>query len=445
MAFLAAVLLLLALLAAVLLSRWFVQPLGVLGRGAERLAAGDFREPLAVRTGDELEELAERFNYLARRLDEQQQVREQIYQTERLRSLGQLAAGVAHDFNNVLALVALRAESLAEDLRRGRATPEQVERALDTIQRAALDGAETVRRIQMFGRQRESGPLEAVDLDQLCLDTAELTRGRWRNQAQEAGANVHLALELGGPPPAWGRLAELREVLTNLIINAVDAMPQGGTLTLRTWAHDDKVYLAVGDTGVGMPVEVQQRVFEPFYTTKGAGGTGLGLAVSYGIVQSYDGDIAVESAPGRGATFTVGLRAAHVPRPAPTPLPLTPAAPARVLVVEDEPGLRQLLATILQHDGHEVTVAPNGQAGLELLARERFALVLSDVAMPEVSGWDLARTIHEREPHTPVVFVSGWGDTFDADRLAAHGVLDVVPKPFRAADVRAAVASALAC
>jgi two-component system capsular synthesis sensor histidine kinase RcsC len=171
----------------------------------------------------------------------------------------------------------------------------------------------------------------------------------------------------------------------------------------------------------------------------------LGLAVSYGIVQSYDGDIAVESAPGRGTRFTVCLRAAHVPRPAPTPLPLAPAAPARVLVVEDEPGLRQLLAAILRHDGHEVSVAPNGQAGLELLARERFALVLSDVAMPEVSGWDLARAIHEREPQTPVVFVSGWGDTFDPDRLAAHGVCGVVPKPFRAAEVRAAVASALAC
>jgi CheY-like chemotaxis protein len=340
--------------------------------------------------------------------------------------------------------VALRAEALAEDVRRGRASSAQVERALDTIHRVALDGAETVRRIQVFGRQRESGPLEAVDLDQLCLDTVELTRGRWGGQAQEAGANVRVALELGSPPSAWGRTAELREVLTNLILNAVDAMPRGGTLTLRTWADDEQVCLAVGDTGIGMPPDVQQRVFEPFYTTKGAAGTGLGLAVSYGIVQSYGGDIAVASAPDRGSTFTVCLRAAYVPRPVPAPLKPTSSPPTRVLIVEDEAGIRQLLASILERDGHEVVQAADGQAGLELLARERFGLVLSDVAMPELSGWDLARAVHEREPETPILFVSGWGDAFDPDRLAAHGVRGVVPKPFRAADVRAAVASALA-
>jgi len=432
-----------ALLVAALAANRFVRPLESLGRGVERLAAGDFSRPLMVRTGDELEEVAERFNHMAQRLDEQRQVQEQMYQAERLRALGRLAAGVAHDFNNVLALIALRAETLADGVRAGRVATAEVEQALLAIQRAALDGAQTVRRIQLFGRQRQDAAADAVDLDQLCLDTVELTRGRWREQSQVASAGIRVVLELGAPPAAHGRTAELREVLTNLIINAADAMPHGGVITLRTETQDGWVCLAVCDTGVGMAPDVQRRIFEPFYTTKGEGGTGLGLAVSYGIVQAYHGEIAVESAPGAGSAFTIRLPRAEAARPEPAPAPPMAARPARVLVLEDDPAIAELLAAILERDGHEVVLAGDGHEGMELLDEGAFAVVLSDVAMPELSGWDVARAVHAREPDTPVVFVSGWGETLDPDRLAAHGVRSVVRKPFCVADVRAAIASAL--
>jgi CheY-like chemotaxis protein len=300
-----------------------------------------------------------------------------------------------------------------------------------------------VRRIQLFGRQRQDAAAEAVDLDQLCLDTVELTRGRWRHQAEAASGGIRVVLELGAPPEAHGRAAELREVLTNLIFNAADAMPHGGVITLRTETQGEWVCLAVCDTGVGISPDVQRRIFEPFFTTKGEGGTGLGLAVSYGIVQAYNGEIAVESVPGSGSTFIIRLPRAEAARTEAAPARPMAARPARVLVLEDDPVIAELLAAILERDGHEVVLAGDGHEGMECLDDGAFALVLSDVAMPELSGWDVARAVHEREPDTPIVFVSGWGETLDPAQLAAHGVRSVVPKPFCIADVRAAIASAL--
>jgi PAS domain S-box-containing protein len=233
----------------------------------------------------------------------ERRLRAQMLQAEKLRVLGELAAGMAHDFNNVLTTILTRAQLLQQQLE----MREAMQRGLSLIGQAAADGAAIVRRLQQLARGEAVLEGQAVDLAALVRTVVESTQPVWREQTAREGRPVAVALELALVPPVWGRAAELREVLTNLLLNAVEAMPHGGRLTFRTWAQAGQVCVAVGDTGVGMTAEVQQRIFDPFFTTKGARGTGLGLTVSQALVKGHQGTLSVQSAPGRGATFVITL------------------------------------------------------------------------------------------------------------------------------------------
>jgi CheY-like chemotaxis protein len=241
-----------------------------------------------------------------------------------------------------------------------------------------------------------------------------------------------------------GRPEELREVLTNLVTNAVDAMPAGGACHVRLGTEGEWAVMSVTDTGVGMPEEMRRRVFEPFFTSKGPRGTGLGLAVSWGIVTRHGGTIEVDSAPGHGTTFRIRL-------PIPVTLPdvvvgvpatVAPRA-ARLLVIEDEPEVQSVLADMLREAGYGVVVARDGMEGLDRCEREEVDLVLSDISMPGISGWDVAARLRARRPHIPIGFVTGWGDQLDPERLARAGVDFVVAKPFQAQDLLRHVAQVI--
>jgi PAS domain S-box-containing protein len=237
----------------------------------------------------------------------ERQLRAQMLQAEKLRVLGELAAGMAHNFNNMLTTILTRAQLLQQQLE----VREAMQRGLFLIGQAAADGAAIVRRLQQLARGEAVLERQAVDLAALVRAVVETTQPVWREQATGEGRAVTVALELAPVPPIWGRAAELREVLTNLLLNAVEAMPQGGELTLRTWAQAGQVCVAVSDTGVGMTAEVQQRLFDPFFTTKGARGTGLGLTVSQTLIKGHQGTLSVQSAPGCGATFVIALPASQ--------------------------------------------------------------------------------------------------------------------------------------
>jgi signal transduction histidine kinase/DNA-binding response OmpR family regulator len=362
-----------------------------------------------------------------------------LVKTERLRALGEMAAGVAHDFNNLLSVIMGRTELLLRRVRE----PDTA-RDLDAIRRAAQDGADTVRRIQEFTRTRRTRAFERVDLHEIAREVVELMRPRWELEAQARGVTYDLTVE-GTAPPVAGRPEELREVLTNLITNALDAMPGGGACRLRIETDGDWAVVAVSDTGVGMAEDVRGRVFEPFFTSKGPRGTGLGLAVSWGIVSRHGGTIDVESAPGRGSTFRV-----RVPIPVALPdaaagLSATPALrPARVLLIEDEPEVQAVLADMLREAGYGVVVAKDGMEGIEHCAREVIDVVLTDISMPGISGWEVAERLRARHPDIAIGFVTGWGDQLDPERLAGAGVDFVVAKPFQRHDILRSVAQALA-
>jgi signal transduction histidine kinase/ActR/RegA family two-component response regulator len=363
-----------------------------------------------------------------------------MVRTEKLRALGEMAAGVAHDFNNLLAVIVGRAELLLR-----RAPASDLARGLETIRQAALDGAQTVRRIQEFTRTRRTRPFRRVDLLDVVREVVEMTRPRWKDQAQSRGVAYEVLIEGGSLPWVAGRPEELREVFTNLLANALEAMPGGGRLAFVLGAEGSTVCVAVRDTGTGMSPETARRIFEPFFTTKGPLGSGLGLSVVWGIVTRHGGTVELDSRPGAGSTFTVRLPVApSMPEVPPGSVEARSARPARILVVDDETGVRDVLRDLLGGEGYTVLEAPDGRAGLALSQTEPVDLVLSDVSMPGMSGWEVAEAFHARFPHVPVGLITGWGDRLDADELARHGVRFVVAKPFEAVEVLHRVGEALA-
>jgi signal transduction histidine kinase len=395
-------------------------------------------QALADRAATALEN-ARLFEELARAYQELKTAQEHLVQTEKLRALGEMASGVAHDFNNILAAILGRVQlvlTLVQD--------ETPRRWLQVIERAALDGAQTVRHIQEFTRIRRDQPVESVDPNQIVRDAMEMTQTRWRDETQSQGLEVRMVLDLEPVPPVDAHPAELRQVLTNLILNAVDALPHGGTITMATRATDTEVELRVADTGIGMSDAVRRRIFEPFFTTKGPKGTGLGLAMVYGVVSRHGGAMEVESREGAGSTFTLRLPVGQGPRP-PGPVPGdTPQnAGARILVIDDEQPVREALADMLRLGRHEVTMASQGFEGLERFRAADFDLVMTDLAMPGMSGWQVAQAVKELRPEVPVVLVTGWGVELPAQQLRANGVDRVMTKPFRLDEVQAVVAEFL--
>jgi signal transduction histidine kinase/ActR/RegA family two-component response regulator len=361
---------------------------------------------------------------------ERERMREQYAQMEKLSALGELASGVAHNFNNTLTGILARAQLLSEAT-----DPREIKRGLRIIVQTAEDGAKTVKRIQDFARQRRDQDFVPIDVDQLMLEVAEITRPRWKDRAEAENVHIKLVRQIGSNAVIMGDAGELREVLVNMVFNAVDAMPHGGTLTLSTQEAGDEVEIRVADTGTGMTEEVRSRIFDPFFTTKGNAGMGLGLSVSYGIIRRHEGTVAVESEVGRGTTFrlrfkTAGEGAVPAKLSAPTPLPAHSEGGLRILVVDDEDYVRELLSDILTREGCEVALAAEGREALRLFESGVFDAVFTDVGLPGMSGWELSRAIRERDKEIALAVITGWGDTVSPEEQSAAQADWVIPKPF---------------
>ncbi len=359
----------------------------------------------------------------------------------RMRALGELSSGVAHDFNNLLGIILGRAQLL--ERRTGDA---EIRKGLEVIERAASDGAVTVRRIQDYARQRSRREHQLLDVGEVVREVVEMTRGRWQEEARQRGVHIEVETRIGHSSPVRGNAAELREALTNLVLNSIDAMPAGGRLRFDTGEADSMVWIQVTDSGSGMTPEVAARAFDPFFSTKDDHGTGLGLSIAYSIVARHDGSLElVDTAPGRGSSFVIRLPAA--------PREVVPAkertAPAsvqgvRVLVAEDEPEVREVLVEMLASQGYQVTAAEGGARAVELLRQGEFDLVLTDLGMPEVSGWEVAREARRRLPSSVVAMVTGWADSLDEAELGSGSVDLVIPKPFDIVEASERIAGALA-
>jgi signal transduction histidine kinase/DNA-binding response OmpR family regulator len=396
---------------------------------------------------------------LQKAYDELRQTQQAVMQHERLRALGQLASGIAHDINNTLSPVSGFAELL---LRHETNLSESGRRYLQHIKTASDDVAHIVTRMRDFYRKREEHqPLLPVRLNQLSQQVIELTRPRWRDIPQRRGISVDVKLDFDANlPDIIGTESELREALTNLVFNAVDAMPEGGIITIRSrvcsWTPGrgrlrtpTRVALEVSDSGTGMDEETRKRCFEPFFSTKGQRGTGLGLAMVYGVMQRHDGVIEIESELGKGATFRLVFPVREAPRndTPESPAVSDPLPPLRILFVDDEPLLRELLKEILEHDGHCVELADGGQAGLDAFraAKQRgdtFDVVVTDLGMPRLDGRQLAQLLKSESPTTPIIMMTGWGTLVKGEELPPQ-VDGMLNKPPRIGELQEALRKAI--
>jgi CheY-like chemotaxis protein len=360
-----------------------------------------------------------------------------------LRALGQLSGGIAHDINNALSPAAIYVQYLLE---RDRSLSNEAREYLAVINRAIDDVGHTVARMRMFYRPREPElTLSPLDLNRMLREVADLTRARWNDVPQERGIIVRLESLLAPALP-----------LTNLLLNAVDAMPAGGTLTLRSGLSgagtgstntngEVFVFAEIRDTGIGMSDEVRNRCLEPFFTTKGERGTGLGLAMVYGMVQRHSAEMEIDSVPGQGTAIRLIFPAAaqsEVRQPAAAALPVPSL---RVLLVDDDPLVLRSLRDALQSEGHSVTTADGGQSGIEafLAARDRgepFAVVISDLGMPNVNGRAVAAAVKSASRRVPVILLTGWGQRMNGERELPEHVDRVLGKPPRLSELRTALA-----
>jgi len=379
------------------------------------------------------------------------QAQQALIQQERLRALGQMASGIAHDINNAISPIALYTESMLE--REPNLSPEARDR-LVTIQRAIDDVAQTVARMREFYRPREPEVEQSdVELNRLAQQVIELTRARWSDQPQRRGVMIELKTSLATDLlDVRGADNEVRDALTNLIFNAVDAMPDGGVIEVRTsmpavserGAAARQVWLEVSDTGIGMDEETRRRCLEPFFTTKGERGTGLGLAMVYGMAQRHGCALEIDSQPGAGTTirlvFPVSAAALSPTVRVPTLQPTTHNL--RILVVDDDPALNESLRDTLQADGHHVTVAGGGQAGIDAFhsarqTSEPFDIVITDLGMPYVDGHQVVDSVRATKPDTPIIMLTGWGQ---ADNERTPHVDRLLSKPPRLQELRTALA-----
>jgi signal transduction histidine kinase/ActR/RegA family two-component response regulator/PAS domain-containing protein len=371
------------------------------------------------------------YEEVRRAYHELREAQSQLVQSAKLNALGEMAGGVAHDFNNILAAILGRTQLLLQSV-----SDESVRGQLEVIERATLDGAQAVRRVQEFTRLRQDEHFEPLDVQEVLWGVLELTRPAWEAESKRRGIALAVVPDLHSLQRVAGNASELREVFTNLVLNALDAMPWGGTLTLSSSDADGEICIRVADTGVGMDAGTRGRIFDPFFTTKPVQGTGLGLSVAYGIITRHRGRIEVESEPGRGSVFSVWLPATLARRVAPVTAPEVPLPRLRALVVDDEESVVRVLGDLLVVLGQEVEIALGGAEGLERFAPERFDVVFTDLGMPEVNGWDVVRAVKSRSPATPVVVVTGWGAQIDGGALHARGADFVIPKPFSLEDLR---------
>ncbi len=387
--------------------------------------------------------VAERTGKLESALRELRESQRQALQQERLHAFSTMAAGVVHDFNNNLMVL----QGFTEMLRLPGALQNEAkaQRDLALISRAVGDAAHVVSRLRQFYRPRTGEETYApVLLWKLVEEVGELARPRWRDEALGAGCDIELRTEVPADLQVRGIAAELREALLNLVFNAVDAMPDGGSITLRACLceNGDAVRLEVADTGLGMTEEVRVRCLEPFFTTKGEDGTGLGLAMVFGIVRRHEGGIEIESAPGRGTTFALTLPREHSNAAQAQHFDPATLAPLRVLFADDDANIRELIAHVLELYGHQVTVAADGSEALERFQLGKFDVLLTDLSMPRMTGTALAAAVKRLAPDLPVVMLTGFGSMLLPDGSPPPDIDMLLDKPITPSALAMALARA---
>ena len=359
----------------------------------------------------------------------------QLIDSQKLGAVGEITSGVAHDLNNLLSVVIGRAQLLS-----GRMKDPGQHRHVEAMEKAAIDASEIVHRLRQFGRPSSNEGFTNVDVGGLMDEVVEMTRPRWNEWAKLRGINVKVTKLLSPVPPVYGCASELRQVLVNLILNSIDALPDGGEIVLQTAKVGELVLISVKDNGAGITEEVKSRVFEPFFTTKPDRGTGLGLSVAHRIILNHDGEIGVESRLGEGTTFTIKLPVSGISRrDAKQSVVPDSLASLSILVVDDEKEVGSVLNELLSDEGHRVRVADDGSKAISLLEKHQFDAVITDLGMRGLTGWDVASAAKRVNPKLPVIMLTGWVDSVLGKESERRTVDMVLSKPTKRDELMKAI------
>jgi PAS domain S-box-containing protein len=359
-------------------------------------------------------------------ITEKKKMEEELFRAEKLSAIAEMASGVAHDFNNALAAILGNTQLLLYT-----AQDQETKETLRTIAKVAQDSAHTVRRLQDFTKKRGPQQLSSVDVNSVIKDSIEITKPKWKDEAQSKGVTIEIVSTFEEIPPVSGNDSEMRGVLTNMILNAIEAMPEGGKIEISTSKKRGGVIIQISDTGVGIAEEAKKKIFEPFYTTKPFTNTGLGLSMSYGIIKRFGGEIEVVSELGYGTTFTIILPFGEaVKDEGVSSQTIKKGRQARILVIDDEEVVRSVLSRTLANVNHQVTLAADGEKGVQLFQEGKYDMVLTDLGMPGMSGWEVCRMIKRISPDTPVGMITGWGADMSQSKMDEYGLDFLISKPF---------------
>jgi signal transduction histidine kinase/ActR/RegA family two-component response regulator len=379
----------------------------------------------ARQTADAIEN-AKLYEKLEKAYEELSATQDRLIMVEKLKALADMAGGVAHDFNNILGTILGRVQLLQKKID----NPE-LRGELETIETATLEGRTTVRKLQDFTHLSGRSQYAKADLNKVTLEAIENTSPAWKSAAQRSGITINLHSDLKSIPMAKGSHDDLREAVSNVILNSVDALPEGGNIWISTEVSDGRALLRIVDDGIGMDEDTKNKMFFPFFSTKDKKGSGMGLSMVYGIMFRNQADISVESSPGKGAEFTFIFSLPEEIELGP-PVDEISAKPSdlKILLVDDEVSLLDVVGDMLDYMGHTCRKADGGRVALEILEQEEFDLVVTDLGMPEVGGWEVAQLCRNKYPRMPVILISGWGAQLDGEE-ALQRVDAVLAKPFR--------------
>lgn len=394
---------------------------------------------VARQTADAIEN-AKLYESLENAYKELTNTQEQLVMTEKLRALGEMAGGVAHDFNNVLGTILGRTQLLLREMRDTRWLE-----YLKQIEQVTLAGAKTVQKLQNFTRISSRGQFENIDLRHIIADAIETTKPRWKDDCQRQGISIELNSEIKELYPILGNRSELIEAVSNLILNAVDALPKGGRINISAYMDKMRAAIKVEDNGIGMADATLNRVFYPFFTTKGIKNTGMGLAVVYGIVTRHKGEVDVSSKLGEGTTCILYFPTAAKTEPkAIEAIETEQEIQAKILFIDDDENIRDVMRDMLEFLNHEVVLATSGEEGVELFKKGDFDMVMTDLGMSGISGWEVVKICKSIRSHIPVIMVSGWGNQID-DEMVGQSYLDgIMAKPFEINKIKNLIQEVLA-
>ena len=372
--------------------------------------------------------------------EEEKEMQEKLAESEKLRALGLMTSGIAHDFNNILAIITGNIDliEIEED-------KDKILKKVQIIKKTVIGSAKTIKRLQKYARTKNDElQFRAIRLNDLVREAIEIATPMWKDGSHAKGLSVEIVDALTEDELIiLGDDTDLRETIINMIFNSVDAMPQGGKIHIATYAKNESIYLALSDNGTGMTEETKNRIFDPFFTTKGMDHSGLGMSMLYGTIKRHNGSIDIKTAPGEGTTFTIALPKGKekIEKRDGTQGSVVERRKSNILIIDDEPEIGAMLSEILSKQGHQASVFESGKGGLEAFKEGSYEIVITDLGMPDISGWDVINIARQIEPDVITGIITGWD--ISEEEAKQKGVDFLITKPFESNQLVQAVANAV--